>query len=463
MEQDVRFGNYRRPQRESFQQFENKNLNLNENHGNVDVHLVNVLERLEKTMETNAQVLQNAVVVIDNLSKKISKMTSAEEDDNYVNSKRKDKVTVEVKCTFLKISDIDTIAQQFEAEIFVQAKWEEPELQSVLRDPKLKNVEDLSELVSWDPRLMIMNVNGTMTLNRKTHEVQLLEAGYQHPVVRQLWRFKGFFHESLELEHFPVDIQDLTISISTERSSREIELIEDLHALSSISTKAFMDAQEWTLYRHIETYRDHTTVEYCSSTIHPILHIQCRVARKTGYFIWNIVFTMVGLDFSLSGTELLIVCLTFSAFTIDSSSSDRLAVNITLFLTAIAFKLVVKQSLPTISYLTYLDVYVVAALVFSGMQVTQNACMNAASHFIKKADVEFYDRLSMAALAFILIAFHVVFVVYIQRKASRRRRMMEEKDRLYELKKEFLEKCGILPPKYDSSTILPTDLDSILK
>lgn len=39
------------------------------------------------------------------------------------------KVTVELKCTFLKISDIDTINQQFEAEIFVQAKWEEPLLQ----------------------------------------------------------------------------------------------------------------------------------------------------------------------------------------------------------------------------------------------------------------------------------------------------------------------------------------------
>lgn len=35
-------------------------------------------------------------------------------------------MTVEVKCTFLKISDIDTVNQQFEAEIFVQAKWEEP-------------------------------------------------------------------------------------------------------------------------------------------------------------------------------------------------------------------------------------------------------------------------------------------------------------------------------------------------
>lgn len=52
--------------------------------------------------------------------------------------------------------------------------------------------------------------------------------------------------------------------------------------------------------------------------------------------------------------QLLIISLTFAAFTIDYSTADRITVTITLFLTAVAFKLVVKQSLPTISYLTYL-------------------------------------------------------------------------------------------------------------
>lgn len=55
--------------------------------------------------------------------------------------------------------------------------------------------------------------------------------------------------------------------------------------------------------------------------------------------------------------QLLIISLTFAAFTIDSGTADRITVTITLFLTAVAFKLVVKQSLPTISYLTYLVWY----------------------------------------------------------------------------------------------------------
>ena len=47
-------------------------------------------------------------------------------------------VVVELRCTFLKINDIDTINQQFEAELFVQAKWEEPLLQQSIFGSKDK-------------------------------------------------------------------------------------------------------------------------------------------------------------------------------------------------------------------------------------------------------------------------------------------------------------------------------------
>lgn len=36
------------------------------------------------------------------------------------------KITVEIKVTFLKINDIDTVDQKFQAEIFVTAKWHDP-------------------------------------------------------------------------------------------------------------------------------------------------------------------------------------------------------------------------------------------------------------------------------------------------------------------------------------------------
>ncbi|XP_045190324.2 gamma-aminobutyric acid receptor subunit beta-like isoform X1 [Mercenaria mercenaria] len=416
-----------------------------------DDSMLNALfSRLVESIDRNTEVMQCAMETMDTLSRS-SNRTPLPDDTDFIipDAKRPDKVLVELKCTFLKINDIDTINQQFEAELFVQAKWEEPLLQQSMFGSKDKDGEDLDKLIPWDPKLIVMNIDGAFVLNRKTFDIRLHEPGYRYPVVIQLWRFKGFFKENLELEHFPVDVQDLTISLSTERSDKEVDLIEDQTSLSSINTKAFMD-QEWSLYKHIETSRDFTTVEYCSSTVHPILHAQCRVARKMGYFVWNIIFIM-----------LLIISLTFAAFTIDFNSADRITVTITLFLTAVAFKLVVKQSLPTISYLTYLDVYVIAALIFLGLQAAQNATMNALGHFMIKGEVQYYDKWSMVLMAIILIVFHIFFALFIYRTASKRRRIMEEKDRMYIGKREFLEKFGTLPPRYNNG-VSDFDYDSII-
>lgn len=71
----------------------------------------------------------------------------------------------------------------------------------------LKDIEDIDKLVPWDPKLIVMNIDGSFTLDRKTYDVHFHEQGCKYPVVMQLWRFKGFFKENLELEHFPVDVQ----------------------------------------------------------------------------------------------------------------------------------------------------------------------------------------------------------------------------------------------------------------
>ena len=69
----------------------------------------------------------------------------------------------------------------------------------------------------------------------------------------------------------------------------------DSSQLSSVNTRSFQDSQEWKIYKHVECTHQITTLEYASSTIHPILVFSCRVRRKVWYFIWNIVFIVVSL------------------------------------------------------------------------------------------------------------------------------------------------------------------------
>ena len=55
----------------------------------------------------------------------------------------------------------------------------------------------------------------------------------------------------------------------------------------------------------------------------------------------------------------------FGTFSVRSNlPQNRLQLSFTLLLTSIAFKMVINQSLPKISYLTYMDKYVLMSLVF---------------------------------------------------------------------------------------------------
>ena len=102
-------------------------------------------------------------------------------------------------------------------------------------------------------------------------------------------KIKGVFLENLELNDFPVDVQvtlslssdrpandivlcveDLTITISTSRTTNEVLLVPDTEQFSAINTRkwkseitaessssvvldAFIDQQEWRLHEHVET------------------------------------------------------------------------------------------------------------------------------------------------------------------------------------------------------------------
>ena len=75
------------------------------------------------------------------------------------------------------------------------------------------------------------------------------------------------------------------------------------------------------------------------------------VHRKSSYYLSNIISIMAGL-----------VSLCFSAFAIEVQDlADRMSIILTLLLTAVAFKFVIADSLPKLSYSTY---YIFGFIVF---------------------------------------------------------------------------------------------------
>uniref|UniRef100_A0A1I8GSY0 Neur_chan_LBD domain-containing protein n=1 Tax=Macrostomum lignano TaxID=282301 RepID=A0A1I8GSY0_9PLAT len=270
---------------------------------------------------------------------------------------RSEKVVVEIRVVFLKIGEIDTLKELYHADAFIQAKWKEPLLEG--RSPEELKTVDLEKY--WNPLIYIDNI-----LNETKEATWVV--GQHDPLSSDVYiverrRIKGVFLETLELNDFPLDVQDLTITITSERPDTEIELIPDEAEMSGINIQTFVDQQEWRLHEHIEVEKRTLTQEF-SSTMksHPCLAVRCRAARRPGYFYWNVFLIM----FFITG-------LSFATFAVGADKPEsRLQLSFTLFLTSVAFKFVINQSLPKISYLTYM--FMISGLSFATFAVEPNKC-----------------------------------------------------------------------------------------
>ncbi|TGZ62796.1 hypothetical protein CRM22_007218 [Opisthorchis felineus] len=261
-------------------------------------------------------------------------------------SKKKEQVVVEVRVVFLKIGEIDTLKEIYHADAFIQAKWREPRLDG-------KSEEELRKIDlqrCWNPLILIDNI---LNESKDQHWINTHTGDNNEIYIVERRRLRGIFLETLELNDFPLDVQDLTITLTSERPDTEVALVPDKNELCAINVQTLVDQQEWRLHEHIEVTRRSATQEYTnSSQHHPCISVTCRAARRPGYFYWNVFLIM----FFITG-------LSFATFAVPPERPEnRLQLSFTLFLTSVAFKFVINQSLPKISYLTYMDKYVLMSL-----------------------------------------------------------------------------------------------------
>jgi hypothetical protein len=168
--------------------------------------------------------------------------------------------TVYIRLMFFRIGEIDTLNEKYHAQASVEARWVvdfeklaanlSPDDQKHLIDGKSVSLIKYAE-THWHPQLYVENAVGetkeqirySARKSRKDNEYYVCE----HRDV------KGFFWEKLELQHFPSDVQDLTISIASMFFNDKVVLCADPHHQSAVNREAFVDQQEWILYEHVDT------------------------------------------------------------------------------------------------------------------------------------------------------------------------------------------------------------------
>jgi hypothetical protein len=167
---------------------------------------------------------------------------------------------VYVRLMFLRVGEIDTLNEKYQAHAAIEARWliDINKLSSSLSldDHKLLIEGKSISLIKygeshWHPQLYIENAVGdlkeqiTYSAKRSTTDNEIYVCEHRD--------IKGSFWEQLELQHFPSDLQDLSISIASMVYDDKVILIADPHHLSGVNREAFVDQQEWKLYKHVDT------------------------------------------------------------------------------------------------------------------------------------------------------------------------------------------------------------------
>jgi len=150
---------------------------------------------------------------------------------NYPNFNAKPPREVSIRVKFIRLGEVITLEEKFYAEIVIEARW--------LYD---------SEYANWNPNLYVKNALGDV----KEEVLCELVDSSDMPInnihqttddivyVFELRKVVGTFWETLELNSFPVDVQQLSLQIVTRCSITECVLVENRFQPSIVNREAFL-------------------------------------------------------------------------------------------------------------------------------------------------------------------------------------------------------------------------------
>mmetsp|Transcript_12914 Transcript_12914/g.19421 ORF Transcript_12914/g.19421 Transcript_12914/m.19421 type:complete len:416 (+) Transcript_12914:283-1530(+) len=249
-------------------------------------------------------------------------------------------------------------------------------------------------------------------------------------------RLRGTFRQPLDLHDFPFDTQSLQIVLSEQEHGcapfRSVNFaLQDAGGWkyrNTISQRVGDMMPEWEVHYPFDLAEANNTF---TASQHPTYTLTLPVRRKAGFYIWNIM-----IPFSL------ISGLTLTCFALPPEEiNDRLTIVMTMILTAVAFKFVASQGLPPISYLTFLDKYVLIMLFgmfLLGIEVTVVPRLFENDNTLRSVDAKIFWILLCVYICLHVYLARWMFVTY-----HKGVRLMSASDQLWQGKDTLMRKSTI--------------------
>lgn len=297
---------------------------------------------------------------------------------------------VNLAVKLFRIIGIDTNQQTVDADIQVESWWKIPEKETlpnrILEGITNKNYKKLDKEILqhkiWNPKLRISNLIEKYDTEIHHRVIEINDDYY----IKEIKHFVARFKQDFLLHSFPFDYQHLTFRIESKREDKKINLIVNPTNITNSNKTHKVD--DWYIPSMLQT-----NIDYLGSF--PSVEVSLKLFRSSRYVMLNIV-----------AINFLIHIATLSNITIEHNKpEDRLNISVMLLLIGVAFKMNNNDSLPNISYLTHMDKYHIAGLVFHSLTVVQNVISN------EIGNANNFDLWSIIFLGGFLIMINSVFAI----------------------------------------------------
>jgi len=274
----------------------------------------------------------------------IATITSSVRGGHVMPQSEEGPLTVEVAVFVVDVDDIDAANQNFTANVYYMASWNDPNIAERFDE---KDVIPATEV--WTPQLQVVNQQKIWPTLPETVEV------YPDGKVLYRQRVWGQFSMPLNLRDFPFDTQDFSVHLVTVgRHEDKIKFVQSNETNSGLA-KEFSQA-DWKILKWKAESKAYKPVKEIRNEG---FMLTFWAKRKTGYYIMKIIIPLI-----------LIVMMSWAVFWIDpTDTGTQVGVAVTSMLTLIAYRFATDALLPKVSYITRLDMFILGStiLIFAGL------------------------------------------------------------------------------------------------
>jgi hypothetical protein len=244
------------------------------------------------------------------------------------------------KYTLVEVSDIRDREQEFDVELYLYTTWKDP----TLADPSAKEERSLPIAEHWQPNLEFMQ---NREVKNETDNMLAVSADGTAVSVQHVW---ATLSTPFDLRKFPFDEHVLPISI--ESFSYDVNKLKFVMEKDPVTTGHLRVTDGWNVKQIRSRVDDHHYPE--ENTNYSRFTGELVVHRDSGYYLWKIVLPLV-----------LIIAMSWAVFWMDPEELEaRMGLAVTSMLAVVAFNFAIADTLPKISYVTRMDVFIVLGYVF---------------------------------------------------------------------------------------------------